>query len=56
MAKILSQEEIDALLRASRNPSDKESKAPIATKYVRCNFRQAGQVSKEQVPLRLDPS
>ncbi len=49
MAKILSQEEIDALLRASRNPSDKESKAPIATKYVRCNFRQAGQVSKEQI-------
>ncbi|HEX4074103.1 MAG TPA: FliM/FliN family flagellar motor switch protein [Candidatus Acidoferrales bacterium] len=49
MGKILSQEEIDALLRASRKPSDKESKARAAAKFVRCNFRQAGQVSKEQV-------
>lgn len=49
MAKILSQEEIDELLKASRSPSDKEAKAQAAAKYVRCNFRQAGQVSKEQV-------
>ncbi|HTW23265.1 MAG TPA: FliM/FliN family flagellar motor switch protein [Candidatus Baltobacteraceae bacterium] len=49
MAKILSQEEIDALLKKSRTPSDKESKAQNAAKYVRCNFRQAGQVTKEQV-------
>jgi len=49
MSKTLSQEEIDALLQASRAPSDKESKARAAAKFVRCNFRQAGQVSKEQV-------
>jgi flagellar motor switch protein FliM len=49
MTKNLSQEEIDALLRASRSPSAKESKARAGSKYVRCNFRQAGQVSKEQV-------
>lgn len=49
MSKILSQEEIDSLLRASRGPSEKESKARAASKFVRCNFRQAGQVSKEQV-------
>ena len=49
MPKILSQEEIDALLKASHAPSDKESRVQNAAKYVRCNFRQAGQVSKEQV-------
>jgi len=49
MAKILSQEEIDALLRASRAPSDKQTKAQLAAKFARCNFRQAGQISKEQV-------
>jgi flagellar motor switch protein FliM len=49
MSKILSQEEIDALLRASRAPSAREQKANTAAKFVRCNFRQAGQVSKDQV-------
>ena len=49
MSKSLSQEEIDALLQASRKPSDKESKALAAAKFVRCNFRQAGQVTKDQV-------
>ncbi|HUA01649.1 MAG TPA: FliM/FliN family flagellar motor switch protein [Candidatus Aquilonibacter sp.] len=49
MSKILSQDEIDALLRASRKSSEKEDKARAAQKYARCNFRQAGQVSKEQV-------
>jgi flagellar motor switch protein FliM len=49
MGKILSQEEIDALLQASRSPSGMEPKVHATQKFVRCNFRQAGQVSKEQV-------
>jgi flagellar motor switch protein FliM len=49
MNKTPSQVEIDALLTASRSPSGKEPKARSSAEVTRCNFREAGQISKEQV-------
>jgi flagellar motor switch protein FliM len=44
-----SQEEIDALFRASRAPRAGKPESASSKKFVRCDFRQAGQISKEQV-------
>jgi len=47
MEKILTQEDIDALINASRGGSRSASKD--AQHVVTCNFRQAGQINKEQL-------
>lgn len=47
MEKILSQEEIDQLFKASQGGA---AKAPVAERTVRdCDFRQAGQLDQDQV-------
>ncbi|HTV59228.1 MAG TPA: FliM/FliN family flagellar motor switch protein [Verrucomicrobiae bacterium] len=48
MEKILNQEEIDLLFRAAQGGASKPQ--PDQTRQIReCNFRQAGELSKEQV-------
>ena len=50
MEKILSQEEIDALFRATQTQmASSRSQRPVTRSFTVCNFRQAGRISKEQL-------